>query len=294
MEKASEHAKRLFAGKEKVFLIPVPAGGHWTLLVLDLRKDVPFDRQVRYYETLEIPSDLSKESAELLLASLLSLGIIDEKFLDRPSLERNNGVVRQKKGSNQCGIFVLAYMEQEVAEAMGYGPAAIGWPWVAAQNRVGKMRKLGEQLQVERNKRIQDLKKLDEKDKKNGEKMRLEREKVAELAGKMMAEHKKLNKMQEDAWKLVNEGGALRVDELPSAYLKAKAKIELDGIGVCGKCRYSSGCMECNVWKCTAYWMRKEGKRLGRTTPYEYTMAAQIAAGKDEKKKDEKDDKKDG
>ena len=69
------------------------------------------------------------------------------------------------------------------------------------------MRKLGEQLQVERNKRIQDLKKLDEKDKKNGEKMRLEREKVAELAGKMMAEHKKLNKMQEDAWKLVNEGG---------------------------------------------------------------------------------------
>ena len=28
--------------REKVFLIPVPAGGHWTLLVLDLRKDVPF------------------------------------------------------------------------------------------------------------------------------------------------------------------------------------------------------------------------------------------------------------
>ena len=69
--------------------IPIPAGGHWTLLVLDLRKDVPFDRQVRYYKTLEIPSGLSKESAELLLASLLSF--IDEKFLDRPSLERNNG-----------------------------------------------------------------------------------------------------------------------------------------------------------------------------------------------------------
>ena len=168
-EKVSEHAKRLFADKEKVFLIPIPAGGHWTLLVLDLRKDVPFDRQVRYYETLEIPSDLSKESAELLLASLLSLGIIDEKFLDRPSLERNNGVIRQKKGSNQCGVFVLAYMEQEVAEAMGYGPAAIGWPWVAAQNWISKMRKLGEQLQVERNKRIKDLKKLDEKDKTWGE-----------------------------------------------------------------------------------------------------------------------------
>ena len=36
---------------------------------------------------------------------------------------------------------------------------------------------------------------------------------------------------------------------------------------------------------------------MGRKIPYEYTMAAQIAAGKDEKKKqeqDEKDDKKDG
>ena len=176
-------------------------------------------------------------------------------------------MIRQKKGSNQCGVFVLAYMEQEVAEAMGYGPAAVGWPWVAAQNWISKMRKLGEQLQVERNKRIKDLKALDEKDKKNGEKMRLEREKIAELAGKMKEEHKKLNKMQEDAWKLVNEGGALRVDELPAAYLKAKTKIELDGMGVCGKCRYSSGCMGCNVWKCTAYWMRKEGKRMGRKIP---------------------------
>ena len=93
----------------------------------------------------------------------------------------------------------------------------------------------------------------------------------------MKTANKKMTKIQEDAWKLVNEGGALRVDELPSAYLKAKAKIELDGIGVCSKCRYSSGCMDCNVWKCTAYWMRKEGKRLGRKIPYEYTLAAQIA-----------------
>ena len=223
------------------------------------------------------------------MASLLSLGIIDEKFLDRPSLERNNGVVRQKKGSNQCGVFVLAYMEQEVAEAMGYGPAAIGWPWVAAQNWITKMQKMGEQVEIERGKRITAMREQDEKAKKNGEKMRLEREKVAELAGKMMAEHKKLNKMQEDAWKLVNEGGALRVDELPAAYLKAKTKIELDGIGVCGKCRYSSG--GCNVWKCTAYWMRREGKRLGRKIPYEYTLATQIAARKDEKsqQKDQND-----
>ena len=86
------------------------------------------------------------------MAALLQLGIIDEKFLGRPPLQRVNEVVRQKKGSNQCGVFVLAYMEQEVAEAMGCGPAGVGWPWVAAQNRITKMKKMGEQLEIEREK----------------------------------------------------------------------------------------------------------------------------------------------
>ena len=82
-EKISK-AMRLFADEGKLYLIPIPAGGHWTLLVVDLRMGLPFDRQVRYYETLETPSDLSKECGELVLAALLRLGIIDEKFLDRP------------------------------------------------------------------------------------------------------------------------------------------------------------------------------------------------------------------
>ena len=95
------------------------------------------------------------------------MGIIDEKLLDRPPLQRVNEVVRQKKGSNQCGVFALAYMEQEVAEAMGYGPAGIGWPRVAAQNWITKVKKMGEQLEIEREKRIKAMRGQDEKDKKN-------------------------------------------------------------------------------------------------------------------------------
>ena len=30
----------------KLYLIPIPAGGHWTLLVLDLRMGVPFGREL--------------------------------------------------------------------------------------------------------------------------------------------------------------------------------------------------------------------------------------------------------
>ena len=71
-EKISEVAKRLFADEGKLYLITIPARGHWTL-VLDLRMGVPFDRQVRHCETLETPSDLSKECGELVLAALLRM-----------------------------------------------------------------------------------------------------------------------------------------------------------------------------------------------------------------------------
>ncbi|CAK9024795.1 Uncharacterized protein SCF082_LOCUS16792 [Durusdinium trenchii] len=155
--------------------------------------------------------DKSKECGELVLAALLQFGIIDEKLLDRHPLQRVNEVVRR----NQCGV--LACMERDVADAIGYGPAGIGWPWVAAQNWISEMKKLGKQLEIERGKRIEAMREQDEKDQKHGEKMKQEREKMAAFAGKMKAANKKMTKIQEDAW----------VGELPSACLKAKAKIEL-------------------------------------------------------------------
>ena len=54
---------------------------------------------------------------------------------------------------------------------MGYGPAGIGWPWVAAQNWIAKMKKMGEQLEIEREKGIKAMREQDEKDEKHGEKM---------------------------------------------------------------------------------------------------------------------------
>ena len=45
-EKISKVVMRLRASS--IYLIPIPAGGHWTLLVVDLRMGVPFDREVRY------------------------------------------------------------------------------------------------------------------------------------------------------------------------------------------------------------------------------------------------------
>ena len=82
-----------------------------------------------------------------------------------------------------------------------------GWPWVAAHNWTSRMKKICEQLEIEREKRIKAMRGQGEKD---------------------------------------------------------QMKIELDGIGVCGKWVYGMQCMEMHcLW----------GKRLGRKISHECTLA---------------------
>ena len=52
--------------------------------------------------------------AETFLGILLDLGCIGEDVLHCPGLSRENEKCRQPWGSNQCGQFVLAYLEKEV------------------------------------------------------------------------------------------------------------------------------------------------------------------------------------
>ena len=60
------------------------------------------------------------------------------------------------------------------------------------------------------------------------------------------------------------------MDELQEDYRKAMCKIHVGEVGVCSKCRYESGCLACDPIKCIAYWVRREGKRLGRAIADEY------------------------
>ena len=42
------------------------------------------------------------------------------------------------QGPDECGLFLLASVESEAAAAMGYGPAATGWPrWAASRWHFG-------------------------------------------------------------------------------------------------------------------------------------------------------------
>ena len=52
--------------------------------------------------------------------------------------------------------------------------------------------------------------------------------------------------------------GDLR-DEFLQPYLKVKE----EGIGICGRCRFTSGCLSCDVSKAWAYWCKRELGELG-------------------------------
>ena len=70
--------------------------------------------------------------AEEVLGKMLACECIDEDLLNGPPLKRENEKVRQPATSNMCGHFVLSFMESEMSNHIGYGPASAGFPFQMA------------------------------------------------------------------------------------------------------------------------------------------------------------------
>ena len=127
----------------------------------------------------------------------------------------------------------------------GHGPAAIGWPEEAMQAWHARMQKFMPQ-EI-------DMKK---KDVANG---------IALLACNKMKKGEALTSLQIEAMAIVNENSKLQISDLPAEYHKAIEKLKHYEVGVCSRRRFQSGCLSCSIEKRTAYWVRREGKRLGRS-----------------------------
>ena len=104
------------------------------------------------------------------------------------------------------------------------------------------------------------------------QKVMQERKKTYDLACKKMKKGEALTSLQIEAMAIVNENSKLQISDLPAEYHKAIAKLKQYEVGVCSRCRFQSGCLSCSIEKCTGYWMRREGKRLGRSTCAEYML----------------------
>lgn len=107
---------------------------------------------MRYYDSLPDESERCREYATKILASLMSLGLVDTADLP----ER---MTKVHQGTDECGLYVLASLEREAAEAMGHGPAATGWPTWAASRWHERIHKASTNLKLEQIKRIAELQK---------------------------------------------------------------------------------------------------------------------------------------
>ena len=136
---------------DKVFLFPIYASNHWTLLCVDKRAA---DVRVKYFDSLTELHEPTRVKAEQLLVSLLH----DHATQWLP-MTRHNLRVRQMPGKVSCGLYVLSWMESEAADAVGYGPCAPEWPSTAVVQWHERLRKISLQLLAEKAKFEEELRK---------------------------------------------------------------------------------------------------------------------------------------
>ena len=68
-------------------------------------------------------------------------------------------------------------------------------------------------------------------------------------------------------YEILHEKDCLKEEDLPDEYRDAIHKISKSGIGVCSRCRNSSGCLSCDAFKCIRYCMRKQHKKTAKPMP---------------------------
>ena len=199
-EKVLKALKHEMSNKNQVYLLPLHAGHHWTLMVLDLPQ-----KSIRYYDSIN--GDMSEAClglAEIMLGYLMQHDIIKEDtFQDHPGITRSNSV-RQPLQSNMCGHYVLAFMEEEMCRSE-YGPAATEHPSVAASAWHSRLAKLTQALQAEVEKAKIEIVSEHQKLEAQGEKLQKERMKQYELAKKRLSQGHELTALMEEAYQQIHE-----------------------------------------------------------------------------------------
>ena len=99
-------------------------------------------------------------------------------------------------------------------------------------------------------------------------------QKHLKVAQSRSAKGEALSALQQEAMRFLVDKDCIKEEELPQEYHDAVHKINMTGAGVCSRCRNSSGCLSCDAFKCTRYWMRKEHKRTGKTIDAKYQWGA--------------------
>jgi hypothetical protein len=235
----------------KRLLVPVfgDAPGHWTLLSLELAEDGSLSA-VRYRDSLQDQHSGCTAAAEQLL-SILSEG----QHLALPA--RSNWTY-QAAGSDMCGFWVLVWAEDEAAEHSGEGPAARGLPQPRLKGTRARLVTLTKLLEAEQKKSEADQ---EDERAKYAKKLAQAKEKAKALAAKNSSK-KDAAEAALQAVELLAAGGTDAAGGFSAANLSEFARASIlraaSGVGVCSKCRWQSGCLNCDRDKAQRHFLEKE------------------------------------
>ena len=246
------HQQALLSRKvgAKKLLLPVYAEpGHWTLLSLDLRDDGSVNA-IRYRDSLSVQHSGCAAAAQKLLKVLMTEG----QLMHLP--ERCN-LSYQPAGSNLCGWYVLSWAEDEAAEFSGEGLGSRGLPQTRVKGLRSRLSTLTKLLQAEQKK--QEAEKAG-KEKEFLKKLEVAKKKAEALAAKESAKQEAAKAALEAA-KLLAEGSGFTLSDLSKEAQEAILRVQSTGLGICPRCRWSSGCLSCDPEKAQRYWLEKESKQ---------------------------------
>ena len=225
---------------------PINANAHWTLLVI-FNGD-----QCSYIDTLKNESKECRRRAEVIAKIMRG---------DETTLVRRNQVYQD---GNQCGYYVISYMEQTAARK-DHGPASTGWPEESQKQWKIRYEKLHKQILSEHDK----LHKEKEGQEKKAKQIKEQTEKKiqrAEEAIKKIKDHE--SKAYIAAQEALTSGSQYFKKEMLSENARIRILKASAGIGICSKCRWSSGCLECSGQHAFTYYLSKDALSKSKVASY--------------------------
>ena len=229
----------------RLLLVPVYSQFHWILLVAQ-REGAGQPITWRRYDSL------SKEHEESHPQQILMGNLLDPQFI-LPPLSNS---AKQPVGSNACGCYVLHYMEEEIRLLRGEWLSV--WPETGWKN-------WKQRLEMACTKVIAEQKLITDAAKVRWGKFQSEKAKTAEQQEKAKAKLSKLKDITSVAyitaqqqldknsvrftWKNLSEESVHKVRLLEHA------------LGKCSKCRWQSGCLSCDAYKCLRYHLHSEAAK---------------------------------
>jgi len=157
-----------------------------------------------------------------------------------------------------CGFWVLVWAEDEAAEHSGEGPAARGLPQPRLKDARARLVTLTKLLEAEQKKGEADQ---EDERAKYAKKLAQAKEKAKALAAKNSSK-KDAAEAALQAVELLAAGGTDAAGGFSAANLSEFARASIlraaSGVGVCSKCRWQSGCLNCDRDKAQRHFLEKE------------------------------------